>query len=188
MKTTKPEAIGQQEDLEVVVVDTSREVANYILDRIKPKLFTMVQCSAYLKKSNDDVHIIMYEPDGMPTEGKIMRSHDGKAVAIKYDAKKGEDVVIKDLSDFCGEGVKKVYRERCEENFKGVVVGYTHIKVAGIIGTDWTSGVYRDHGYCFKQITDAPKVAVVYFKNNCKRYVLLNDLQPINNNSIWLRD
>ena len=143
----------------------------------QPKLFTKVKCVAYMKKIKDGVHIVMYEPDGTETEGKDMKSYSGRAVAVKYDEKRGENVEIKDLSDFCGDSVKKVYRERCEEIFKGVVVGYTTIKIAGIIGTDWICEDYGGHGYCFKQVTDASKVAVVYFKNNCKRYVLLDDLQ-----------
>ena len=88
----------------------------------QPKLFTKVKCVAYMKKIKDGVHIVMYEPDGTETEGKDMKSYSGRVVAVKYDEKRGENVEIKDLSDFCGDSVKKVYRERCEEIFKGVGV------------------------------------------------------------------
>ena len=45
----------------------------------------------------------------------------------------------------------------------------------GIIGTD--TDIYGERRFVFKDITDKPKVAVVFFKNNCKRYVLLEDIE-----------
>jgi len=144
----------------------------------QPKLFSYVKCVAYLKKIRDGVHIILSNPDGSSCESNYACSPNCKAIAIRYDSEKGENVEIKDLSDFDGSCVKKVYRKRIETEFKGVVVGYTTVKMSGIIGTDWKESHYgEDYGYCYKQAVDVPKVAVVYFKNNCKRYVLLDDLE-----------
>ena len=137
-----------------------------------PKLFSMVKCKAYLKKESDGVYIELMNPDGSLRYEKTVDSLDCTAIAKK------EDVVIKDLSDFDGSCVKKVYRERVEAEFTGVVVGYTRVKVSGLIGTIWEEPEYfQSYGCCFKQAVDVPKVAVVYFKNNCKRYVLLDDLE-----------
>ena len=86
---------------------------------------------------------------------------------------------LADLSEFDGSYVNKTYRERIECDFDGFVVGFTKVDTKGIIGTDWESGDYeyiKSHGYYFKTIKERPKVAVVYFKNNVKRYVLLDDL------------
>ena len=144
------------------------------------KLFVKVRCRAYMKKIKDGVCIVMYNPDGTVCTEKDMKSYHGKAVAIKTDYEKMEDVEVADLSEFCGESVEKVYRERAEETFTGVVVGYTTLKCKGRIGTDWNDNPYGgDFGYCFKDTTWAPKVAVVYFKNNCKRYVLLDDMEEL---------
>lgn len=138
----------------------------------KPKLFTKVKCAAYLKKIRDGVHIVLLNPDGSFRWGNTVDSLDCKATAEK------DGVVLKDLSDFDGDCVKKVYRERVEAEFTGVVVGYTSVKVSGLIGTIWEEPEYgQSYGCCFKQAVDVPKVAVVYFKNNCKRYVLLDDLE-----------
>lgn len=144
------------------------------------KLFVKVRCRAYMKKIKDGVFIVMYNPDGTVCQDKFMKSYNGKAVAYKTDYEKMEDGEIADLSEFCGESVEKVYRERTEETFTGVVVGYTTLKCKGQIGTGWNDSPYGcDFGYCFKNTTWAPKVAVVYFKNNCKRYVLPEDMEEL---------
>ena len=150
----------------------------------KPRLFSIVRCRAYLRKVKDGVYIQMFNPDGTFYDGRFMNQYDGKAIAYKtdYDSDDFEnrDEEIADLSEFCGQTVEKVYRERIEEDFTGCVVGYTTVKVKGVIGTDWNDNPYGgDFGHCFKRATVVPKVGVVYFKNNCKRYVLLDDMEEI---------
>ena len=144
------------------------------------KLFVKVRCRAYMKMAKDGVFIVMYNPDGTVCEDRLMKSYNGKAVAMKRNFENGDDIEVEDLSEFCGQCVEKTYRERVEADFIGVVVGYTTIKANGLIGTDWNDSPYGgDFGYCFKNTTLAPKVAVVYFKNNCKRYVLLEDMEVL---------
>lgn len=144
----------------------------------KPKLFSRVKCKAYLKNETDGVHIVLCNPDGSLHDGTHVNSPDCQAFALRYDSEKGEEVKIKDLSDFEGSSVKKVYRKRIEAEFTGVVVGYTRVKMSGIIGTNWEEPLYgAGYGYCYKEAVDVHEVAVVYFKNNCKRYVPLNDLE-----------
>ena len=129
------------------------------------KLFVKVRCRAYMKMAKDGVFIVMYNPDGTVCEDRLMKSYKGKAVAMKRNFENGDDIEVEDLSEFCGQ---------C------VVVGYTTIKANGLMGTDWNDSTYGgDFGYCFKNTTWAPKVAVVYFKNNCKRYVLLEDMEVL---------
>ena len=142
----------------------------------KNKLFVKVNCKAYLAKYHDGVYIQFYSDNGEYLNDRYIKTCKDKAVAIAYN-NSGEE--IKDLSEFCGESVEKVYRKRVEENFNGVVVGYTSIKVKGIIGTDWYDNTYTEYGHCFKKTTEKVACAVVFFKNNCKRYVPLNDLEVI---------
>lgn len=137
------------------------------------KIFTKVKCKAYMKKVDDGVYIQMYNPDGTCFEGKNPRTSDIQALAYQHSK------VIKDLSGFDGDCVEKTYRVREEVEFTGFLVGITHIKRRGLLGTDWDSSIYTDHGYCWKRITDYPAVGVVYFKNNVKRYVLLEDMEEI---------
>jgi hypothetical protein len=146
----------------------------------EPKLFTMVKCKAYLKKAHDGVYIGFEDEFGNPIMNKTVDSADAKAVAWKLNPDTLRQEKIKDLGDWCGDCVEKTYRERIEEEFTGCVVGYTKIKVKGRIGTDWEyDPYYGEYGHCFKEITECPKVAVVYFKNNAKRYVLPEDMEEV---------
>ena len=143
------------------------------------KLFQKVKCRAYLKKETDGVHIVISYLNGQPYGHNSVAHFDVekvKAEACRF-TEDLETEVIADLSNFEGETVEKIYRKRVEENFAGFIVGFTRVNVKGVIGTDWHEDGYYDHGYCFKNITEKPKVAVVYFKNNCKRYVLLDDIE-----------
>ena len=143
------------------------------------KLFTKVHCKAYLANADDTVHIVMYKENG-EEETSNRANPNTTAYAVKLNEDTGEDVVIKDLSEFDGDGVEKVYRERIECEFDGFLVGYRRLNVKGTIGTDWAEDDYRSYGYCFRNITDRPKVGVVYFKNNCKRFVLPEDMEEVN--------
>lgn len=143
------------------------------------KLFTKVHCKAYMANADDTVHIVMYKENGEPVTAK-WANQNATAYAVKLNEDTGEDMVIKDLSEFDGDGVEKVYRERIECEFDGFLVGYRRLNVKGTIGTDWYEDDYHSYGYCFRNITDRPKVAVVYFKNNCKRFVLPEDMEGVN--------
>lgn len=145
------------------------------------KIFSKVHCKAYMKKTCDNVHIQFYNADGTFCYDKVVTDYKAKAIAYGFDEDKWEQVELADLSSFCGESVEKTYRERTECEFDGFVVGYTRIDVKGRIGTDWDDPEYgSEYGFCFKRITDRPKVAVVYFKNNMKRYVLPEDMEEVN--------
>ena len=148
---------------------------------MQAKLFAIVKCKAYLERVKDSVHIVQYNEDGTICSGKYQAQMHGKAIAYKFDADKGEEVEIADLSDYCGQSVDKIYRQRVEQEFVGCVVGYTRVDVACVIGTDWFSHPLNgsEFGFCFKEITESPKVAVVYFKDNCRRYVLPEDIVGI---------
>lgn len=135
------------------------------------KLFSKVHCKAYLKKVKDGVYIGMYDEFGSLTSSA---ANAKTAIAYKIDEK------LADLSEFDGGAVEKTYRERVKAEFDGVVVGFTQINIKGLIGTDCDfDHLGREIFYCFKEITEREKVGVVYFKNNCKRYVLLEDMNEI---------
>lgn len=147
---------------------------------MKVKLFSMVKCKAYLERVKDSVHIVQYNEDGTICFDGYQTQLHGKAIAYKFDADKGEEVEIADLSEYCGQSVEKTYRVRKEQEFVGCVVGYTRVNTKALIGTDWNDSPFTaEFGFCFKEITECPKVAVVYFKNNCKRYVLPEDITGV---------
>ena len=149
------------------------------------KIFQKVHCRAYLKKHHDGIRLDCWDGDDdfkIPANGS---SWDHiitvKAVQSWYrDGKWGESEIA-DLSGFESESVDKQYRIRVEEEFVGFLVGITYITTTGRIGTDMTMMPYNMNGdlkevfHLFKE-TNKEKVGVVYFKNNAKRYVLLDDM------------
>lgn len=132
----------------------------------KPKLFSRVRCHGYLAKESDGRYIIMFKPNGEHESRRITTDYHTKAIAYENDKE------IADLSEFSGQSIEKTYRKMVEQEFEGVLVGYTKVKVKGRIGTDWEAPPYGpEYGFCFKSDLVFEKVGVVYFKNNCKRYV-----------------
>lgn len=148
------------------------------------KLFEKVHCKAYMRKISDGVYIQLFNADGTFCDTNTVKDYNAKAIAYRLKINEqthlNEEEEIADLSEFCCQTVEKTYRERTECEFDGFLVGFTTIKCAGLIGTDWVDdSYYPEYGYCFKETTYAPKVGVVYFKNNCKRYVLPEDMEII---------
>lgn len=150
------------------------------------KIFQKVHCRAYLKKHQDGIRLDCWDGDDdfkIPANGS---SWDHiitvKAMQSWYKNGKWGESEIADLSGFEGEYVDKQYRIRVEEEFDGFLVGITRIVTAGIIGTDTNMMPYNMRGdleevyHLFKE-TNKEKVGVVYFKNNVKRYVLLDDMR-----------
>jgi len=148
------------------------------MSKERPPLFSRVKCRAYLREKKDGIHIEVRDGDGFPLFKDIVYE-PLKAYAVRYNDpihRKAE--ILADLSGWCGESIKKTYRERTEAEFTGVVVGYKHIDRSGYIGTDWETPPYgREYGHFFKEIDDRPEVAVVYYRNNKKRFVLPEDME-----------
>lgn len=150
------------------------------------KIFQKVHCKAYLKKHHDGIHLDCKDGDDdflIPVSGNAW-DHMVKVKAMQSwyrDGKWGESEIA-DLSEFEGETVDKQYRIRVEEEFDGFLVGITHIVTTGRIGTDMTMFPYDMNGnlkevFHLTKATDKEKVGVVYFKNNVRRYVLLDDMR-----------
>lgn len=150
------------------------------------KIFQKVHCKAYLKKYHDGIRLDCWDGNDdfiIPINGSSW-DHMVKVKAMQAwykDGKWGESEVS-DLSGFEGEAVDKQYRIRVEEEFDGFLVGITYVVTTGRIGTDMTmhpcdmDGNLKEVFHLFKT-TDKEKVGVVYFKNNAKRYVLLDDMR-----------
>ena len=152
------------------------------------KIFQRVHCKAYLKKYSDGISLSCVETVGdfgvMPAQGnKWNHMITVKAMKSSYENGSWSETELADLSGFEGGSVDKQYRIRTEEEFDGFLVGITYIVTTGRIGTDMTMYPYNMSGdleevfHLFK-VTDKEKVGVVYFKNNAKRYVLLEDMDP----------
>lgn len=147
------------------------------MSKERPPLFSRVRCRAYLREKKDGIHIEVRDGQGDIVHKGIVYDQL-KAYAVRYNDQTGKEEILADLSGWCGESIKKTYRERAEADFSGVVVGYKRIDRSGYIGTDWETPPFgREYGHFFKEIDDRPEVAVVYYRNNKKRFVLLEDME-----------
>lgn len=150
---------------------------------MKLKLGDKVHCKSYLQRFSDGVYLDPRKYDGSPMQGSSWRDMcECKAFRIEYVDNEWVTTEIADLSGFEGETVEKQYRRKVEADFDGVFVGYTHIVVSGRIGTDMTMFPYNMSGdleevYHLTKDTDKQKVGVVFFKNNAKRYVPIEDME-----------
>lgn len=157
------------------------------------KIFKKVHCKAYLQKYHDGVRLETWVKRNCGYFGDTLEPASGnrwsdpiivKAMKGEYTPDGWKDREIADLSDFEGNAVPKEYRKRVEEEFDGFIVGFTNIVVSGWIGTDTSSEVYDLNGnlrqvFHLTKRTSTEKVAVVYFKNNAKRYVPIGDMEII---------
>lgn len=149
------------------------------------KIFKKVHCKAYLKKQNDGISLICFGDNGKPISGNSW-AYPIKVIANQCSYKNGRwvDKDIADLSSFEGETVDKQYRVRVKEEFDGFLVGITSIVTSGRIGTDTSNYIKNMEGdldevYHLVKYTNKEKVGVVYFKNNARRYVYLDDMEVI---------
>lgn len=153
------------------------------------KIFKKVHCKAYLKKEWDGISLVCKKhanfggfPSESPAEGRSWGEDEDISVTatqMVYENGKWDIKDIKNLSSFEGESVDKTYRKRIEEEFDGFLVGITNITTTGRIGTDCDDFLDYDCVITRKHLTKEThqeKVGVVYFKNNAKRYVLLDDM------------
>lgn len=155
------------------------------------KLGEKVHCHAYLQKFSDGVHLETWDRTDIGDFGYIEEPAKGnawgkmisvKAMKTEYTAEGYKTKEIADLSDFEGNTVPKQYRRRIKDEFDGVFVGFTHIVVSGEIGTDMTMMPYNMSGdleevYHLTKHTNKEKVGVIYFKNNARRYVPVEDME-----------
>ena len=150
------------------------------------KIFKKVHCKAYLKKQNDGISLICFGDNGEPISSQNRWTHPIKVIAHQCYYKNGKwiDRDIADLSSFEGETVDKQYRIRVKEEFDGFLVGITSIVTSGKIGTDTSNYIINMNGdmdeiHHLVKYANKEKVGVVYFKNNARRYVYLDDMEFI---------
>lgn len=125
-------------------------------------LFQKVKCKAYLKKIYDGKFIHEVEVEGRKyyflAESNIPESE-------WKETGPGE------------EEHRKTYYERKDKSFTGFLVGYKDIVINGIVGVDYNDNPYCECDYIYKQPLKVCKCAIIYFANNRKRYVPLEDIE-----------
>lgn len=91
-----------------------------------------------------------------------------------------ETIVEKDTE--CAE---KIYYEHKEGNFSGVIVGFKNLTVMGYLDVNYEDavdvgvGVIPEKYYVSKRPKVVVKCAIVYYADNMKHYVPINDIVEI---------
>lgn len=126
---------------------------------IKDILFKKVQCTSFLKKV-----------------------HDGKYISIIADEAiylNSNTPEIEITSECCGDtDFLKTYYEIKEKSFSGFVVGIKEITVTAWLMADTEYDYFGSESLRIsRQSKEVVKCAIVYYGNNCKRYVPMDSIR-----------
>lgn len=126
------------------------------------KLFDKCKCKGFYKKVHDGIYIQL---DSKNLTADLMNSNvQGELVEEDID---------------CAE---KRYYEHKDGNFSGVIVGFVGLVVVGYLdviydcGVDVGFGTMPDKYYISKRPKEVVKCAIVYYANNLKHYVPIDDI------------
>ena len=126
------------------------------------KLFDKVKCKGFYKPFKDRRWLYL----------------DRKTLTA--DAMDNDGTVEKNV-----EYIEKTYFKHVDRNFTGVIVGYKDIMVKGYLDAvyqeecDVGVGVIPEAFYVSKRAKETVKCAVVYYGNNMKHYVPLEDVLEV---------
>jgi len=141
----------------------------------KSKVGSLCSCRAYLRKEYDGVFIQRIDAKHSETGEDAYIIHDAEERNALVEGKPYE---YKESPCEGAYDVEKTYYTRVEKTFDGVVVGTKEIVTEGYLGVD------TDYGYdgrevkrFFKEPKTKVMCAIVYYGNNKKRLVPLEDLE-----------
>lgn len=122
-------------------------------------------------------------------KGFYKKVHDGRFITLDKES------LIADLCDsnLCGDAVlehdidcaEKTYYKYVKASCKGVVVGFIDLIVTGYLDVNYQDavdvglGVLPEKVYVSKRPKDVVKCAIVYYANNRKHYVPVEDLEVL---------
>lgn len=132
------------------------------------KLFDKCKCKGFYKKAHDGIFIYL---DTQNMKADLVNTH------IRTD-----DGVMVEEDIECAE---KCYYEHKYGNFSGVIVGFIDLVVVGYLDViyqdacDVGVGVIPEKYYIAKRPKETVKCAIVYYANNMKHYVPVEDIVEI---------
>lgn len=130
------------------------------------KLFDKVRCKGFYKKIRDGIWIHL---DKNSLTAYKMNG------ALCGDAIEEEEV----------ECVEKIYYEHRNRNFSGVIVGFIDLVVKGYLDVNYCDAVDVGVGIIPERISvskrpkEIVKCAIVYYADNRKHYVPLEDIESV---------
>lgn len=131
------------------------------------KLFEKVKCKGFYKKVHDGIWVHLDKSTG------TAYAMNSNLVDIDNDGTMEADI----------DCVEKTYYEHKKANFSGVVVGFKNLVVKGYLDANYQDavdvgvGVIPEKFYVAKRTKEVVKCAIVYYANNMKHYVSLEDIE-----------
>lgn len=130
---------------------------------MEAQLFNKVRCKGFYKPHRDGLYIELDKEN------------------LKADLKNGYFDTVEEDVDIA----EKTYYKHVEANFSGVIVGYKDLVIVGYLDViyqdecDVGVGVIPEAYYVAKRPKDVAKCAIVYYADNKKHYVPLEDIVEI---------
>ena len=130
------------------------------------ELFEKVKCKGFYKKVHDGIYVYL---DKSTLTAYAMNSN---LADVDNDGTMETDI----------DCVEKTYYEHKTQNFSGVIVGFKDLIVKGYLVVEYQDavdvgvGVIPEKYYVCKEPKEVVKCAVVYYANNMKHYVPLDDI------------
>lgn len=134
---------------------------------MEANLFDVCQCKGFYKKAHDGIYI------------ELDRE---KLTADAYTS--ASDVAIESDCD----RIEKTYYEYVKANCRGVIVGFVDVVVKGFLDViyndayDTGIGMTQEEFYVTKTPKEIVRCAIVYYANNKKHYVPLDDIEKVTSN------
>lgn len=127
-------------------------------------LFQKVKCKGFLKKVWD---------------GRFIETHPNEGYTYDCEYRDSNNPDLKIECEYCGDfDFLKTYYEHKEKEFFGFVVGYKEIVATGYLTVDTDYDFMgREHTRLGKQPKDVCQCAIVYYANNKKRFVSIEDIK-----------
>lgn len=129
------------------------------------KLFEKVKCKGFYAKVYDGTYV-------------FLDKENLKATHMNSNATESDCVVEEEV-----DRVEKTYYKHVSQNFSGVIVGFKDLTVKGYLDViyndafDTGIGIMPEQFFVRKTAKDIVKCAVVYYANNKKHYVPVEDIE-----------
>lgn len=133
------------------------------------ELFDKCRCKGFYKQAHDGIWVHL---DQTTLTACAMNSNL---------ANKDNDGTMEEDID-C---VEKTYYEHVQLNFSGVIVGFKDLVVKGYLDVEYQDavdvgvGTIPEKFYVVKRPKEIVKCAIIYYANNMKHYVPIEDIEPI---------
>ena len=123
--------------------------------------------------------------DKVRCKGFYAKFNDGKCIFLDTNNLSADFMCGEDIIEDDDERIEKTYFRHKEMNFSGIIVGFTDLTISAWLEAVWQDavdvgiGVIPEKYFVHKTVKDRVKCAVVYYANNKKHYVPLNDIVEV---------